>query len=135
MFEYDFHDWKIIPLILIGKYLDKNFKFHNNINISIHSFSKFPSFYQDILIKWINNYTAKPTLPFMILSEFIRFNSDIKVDNKPVNFSFFSDKNVIGQLFNDSGSMKSWKDIKTEFHLKHAHKIYWLQIIDALPKT
>ena len=29
----------------------------------------------------------------------------------------------------------SCKDIKIEFHLKDNHKTYWLQIIDALPKT
>ena len=89
LFEDDFHDWKIIPLFLIGKHLGKNFKFHNNIDLSNDILSKFLSFYQDIFIKWINNYTAKPTLPSMILSEFIWFNSNIKVDSKPVHFSFF----------------------------------------------
>ena len=36
--EDDFHDWKVIPLFLIGKYLGKNFKFHNNIDKQLHSF-------------------------------------------------------------------------------------------------
>ena len=137
LFEDDFHDWKVIPLFLIGKHLGKNFKFYNNIDISNDIISKFPSFYQDIFIKCINNFTSKPTLPSMILSEFIWFNSNIKVDSKPVHFSFFSDKNLnfIGQLFNDNGNIKPWKDLKIEFHLKDTHKIYWLQIIDALPKT
>ena len=114
-----------------------NFKFHNNIDLSNDILSKFPFFYQDIFIKWINNYTAKPTLPSMILSEFIWFNSNIKVDSKPVHFSFFSDKNLnfIGQLFNENGNIKPWEDIKIEFHLKDTQKIYWLQIIDALPKS
>ena len=92
LFEDDFHDWKVIPLFLIGKHLGKNFKFHNNIDLSKDILSKFPSFYQNIFIKWINNYTAKPTLPSMILSEFIWFNSNIKVDSKPVHFSFFLTK-------------------------------------------
>ena len=51
LFEDDFHDWKVIPLFLIGKHLGKNFKFHNNIDISNDIISKFPSFYQDIFIK------------------------------------------------------------------------------------
>ena len=52
-------------------------------------------------------------------------------------FLFFSDKNLnfIGQLFNDNGKIKPWEDIKIEFHLKDTKKIYWLQIIDALPKS
>ena len=49
----------------------------------------------------------------------------------------FSDKNLnfIGQLFNDNGNIKPWKDIKTEFRLKDTHQIYSLKIIDALPKS
>ena len=87
--EDDFHDWKVIPLFLIDKHLGKNFNFHNNIDISNDILSKFPSFYRDIFIKWINNFTSKSTLPFMILSEVIWFNSNINVDSKPVQFSFF----------------------------------------------
>ena len=114
-----------------------NFKFHNNIDLSNDILSKFPFFYQDIFIKWINNYTAKPTLPSMILSEFIWFNSNIKVDSKPMHFSFFSDKNLnfIGQLFNDNRKIKPWEDTKIELHLKDTQKTYWLQIIDALIKS
>ena len=58
LFEDDFHGWKTIPLFLIGKHLGKNFKFHNNIDLSNDILSKFPSFYRDIFIKWIHNYTA-----------------------------------------------------------------------------
>ena len=61
----------------------------------------------------------------MILSEFIWFNSNTKVDSKPVHFSFFfSDKNLnfIGQLFNDNGNVKPWEDIKIEFHLQDTRK-------------
>ena len=47
------------------------------------------TYYQDIFIKWINNYTANPTLSLMIFSEFICFNSNIKVDSKPVHFFVF----------------------------------------------
>ena len=72
--EDDFHVWKIIPLLLIGKHLGKNFKFRNNLNISNDIVSKFRSFYQDIFIKWINNFTSNSTLPSMILSEVIWFN-------------------------------------------------------------
>ena len=93
-------------------------------------------FLSDIFRKWINNYTTKPTLPSMILPEFICFNSNIKGDSKTVHFSFFNAKNlnVIGQLFNDNGNASPWKELKTEFHLMDSQKIYWL-LIDALPKS
>ena len=38
-------------------------------------------------------------------------------------------------ILHNKGKIKSWKDLKTEFHLKDTHKMYWLQIIDVLPKT
>ena len=34
-----------------------------------------------------------------------------------------------------NGDIKPWEDIKIEFHFKDTQKIYWLQIIDALPKS
>ena len=40
LFEDEFHDWKIIPLFLMGKQLGKNFKFHNNIDITNDILSK-----------------------------------------------------------------------------------------------
>ena len=65
--------------------------------------------------EWINSYTEKP--------KFIWFNSNIKVDSKPVHFFFFCDKNLfIGQFFNNNRNMKPWDDIKLEFHLKDTHK-------------
>ena len=59
LFEDNFHDWKVIPLFLIGKNLGKTFKFHNNADISNDILLKFPSFYQNIFIKWISNFTWK----------------------------------------------------------------------------
>ena len=119
LFEDGFHDRKTIPLFLIGKYLGKTFKFHNNIDINNEILSKFPSFYQDIFIKWIKSYTAKPTLPSMILSEFIWF----KVGSKSVHFLFFSDKNL-----NYKWKYKALGRYKNRISS-------WLQIIDTLPKS
>ena len=45
--------------------------FHNNIDKNNVILSKFPSFYQDIFIKRINTYAAKPTLLSVFLSDFI----------------------------------------------------------------
>ena len=97
MFEDHLHDWKIIPPFSMGKQLGKNFKFHNNIDISNDIFSKFLSFDQEIFkmgkfLKWINNFTSKSTSPSIIFSEFIWFNSNIRIVSKPVHF--FSDKNL-----------------------------------------
>ena len=38
-------------------------------------------------------------------------------------------------MFNENGNIKPLEDIKIEFHFNDTQKIYWLQIIDALPKS
>ena len=60
LFEDDFHDWKILPLFLIDKHLGKNFKFHNNLDISNDVLSKrltvslyiFLFFWQKLELYW-----------------------------------------------------------------------------------
>ena len=89
LFKDNFHDWKVMQLFLIDKHLGKNFKFHNNTYIS-NDILFFPSFYQDIFINWMNNFTSKSTLSSTIWSEVIWFNSNINVDSKPEHFFFFS---------------------------------------------
>ena len=34
LFADDFHDWKIMPVFLIGKHFGEKLKFHNNIDIN-----------------------------------------------------------------------------------------------------
>ena len=60
LFEDDFHDWKILPLFLIDKHLGKNFKFHNDLDISNDVLSKrltvslyiFLFFWQKLELYW-----------------------------------------------------------------------------------
>ena len=60
LFEGDCHDWNIIPLFLIDKHLGKNFKFHNNLDISNDVLSKrltvslyiFLFFWQKLELYW-----------------------------------------------------------------------------------
>ena len=60
----------------------------------------------------------------MILSEVIWFNSSNKIDISLCIFLFFCDKYLkfVGQLFNDNGNIKPWKEIKIELYLKNTHK-------------
>ena len=89
LFEDNFHDWKIIPLFLIGEHLGKNFKFHSNIDLRNDIFSKFPSFYQDTFIKWINNYTEKSTLRSMICLNLFGLTQILRLTVSLCIFLFF----------------------------------------------
>ena len=60
----------------------------------------------------------------MILSELIWFNLSNKIDISLCIFLFLCDKYLkfVGQLFNDNGNIKPWKEIKIELYLKNTHK-------------
>ena len=136
LYDKNSHDWKIIPLSLINKYLGINFKFHNSIDIDKALLTKFPIYYQEIFHKWKQNYTFLSKTPSSMLSEFLWFNSCIKIDKKSVHFQAFSQKglNFVGQLF-INGKLKTWEDIQSEFNLTKNQKFRWFQIIHALPKN
>ena len=136
LFDENFHDWKVILLSLIQKNLGTNFKSHNCIDINKTILLKFPIFYQEILLKWKQNYTFISTTPSIIYSEFLWFNSCIKIDKKPVYVRAISQNNLnfVGQLFQD-GKLKTWENIKVEFGLQSFQKFKWLQITDAIPKN
>ena len=45
----NFHEWKLIPLYYIKKYVDKEFKFHSNVEIPNNILSLLHLFYKEIL--------------------------------------------------------------------------------------
>ena len=136
LYDDNFHEWKIIPSYLIRENLGINFKFNSNIDICKTVLSKFPHYYQEIFTNWKKYYTFKPNSASTILSEFIWFNSCIKIDKKAVYLPHFSRKNInfIGQFFDSNGKLKSWDDFRSEFELENSQKFRWLQIIHSIPK-
>ena len=109
LFEDDFHDWKVIPLFLIGRHLSKNFKFHNNIDMSNDILSKFPPFYQDIFIKWRNNFTSKSSLSSVDFLRSFGFTQILRLTVSLYIFLFFFRQKLElygSQLFNDNGNTK-----------------------------
>ena len=136
LFDKNFHQWKIIPLHLIRKYLGKNFKFHSNLALPDHILVKFPKFYQEIFTRWGKSLSSNAIIPSTIANQFIWFNNLLKIDHKVIFLQQFSDNNLnfVGQLFNSDGSLKSWDFLKTEFFLTEKLKFQWMQLIHALPK-
>lgn len=48
LYDYSFHEWKLVPLQLIEEMYGDDFKFQSNLSFDI-CFNKFPEFYEDIL--------------------------------------------------------------------------------------
>ena len=132
---YDcFHERKITTLHLLNKYFYPSFKFHSNLHFESKLLKDFPSFYKQILMNWKKYFIASPITPSCVLSQFLWYNSYIKIDNKAVYLEFFSTKNInfITQLFNTEGSVKNWNILKMELALQNKDQFCWLQLVNAI---
>ena len=79
--HYDsFHEWELIPLHLINT---TAFKLHPNLALSFQ-LHKFLKFYQNIFQFWSTCFCSVSIVPSIILSKFLWFNRNIKVDNRPI---------------------------------------------------
>ena len=130
LFEDDFRGWKVIPLFLIGKRL-----------VRITSFMIILIFFQNLrfLIKvfsWNGSIIKLQDQLFHSWSCLSPFGltTVLRLTVSLCIFLFFLTK-VWTLLINCLIIIetKPWKDLKIDFHFKDIHKIYWLQIIDALP--
>ena len=137
LYNDNFHEWKIIPLRYISLYLGKDFKFHSSLEITVNILDNFPSYCKNIIQCWIKNFSKSPTTPSAIASQYLWFNSNIKVDKKVVFYKEFSDNqiNFLTDLFDLRGKKKSWIDLAIEFNLDNKLFFKWCQLIHALPKS
>ena len=107
---------KITPSYLIKTIFCENFKFHTCLEPSIRSLKNVPDFYKDMITNWAKCLSCSPSSPSAILSQFLWFNLNIKIDNKSIFVSGFASKNInfVGQTFHENGKAKSWDYIKSE---------------------
>ena len=136
LFDNNFHQWKIIPLYLFRQYLEKNFKFHSNLQVSHSILRKFPKFYKEIFIRRCKHLASPATLPSTVACQFIWYNKYIQIDNKSIYLHNFSNRNLnfVGQLFDTDGKLKPWESVKQQFFLKSNMQFQYRQIIHALPQ-
>ena len=136
LYDGCFQEWKIIPLHLLNKCFGPSFKFHSNLHFECKLLKDFPSFYKQMPVNLEKYFIASPITPSGILSQFIWYNSYIKIDNKTVYLKCFAAKNInfITQLFNTDGSVKNWNILKTEYALQDKDQFCWLQLINAIQK-
>ena len=95
LFNDSFHEWKLIPLKLIEKSFDDDLKFNSNLSFNNSYVRHFPSFYKNILLNWKQYLSTDPETISGILSQNLWFNKHIIISNYIVNFTKFSQKNII----------------------------------------
>ena len=74
-------------------------------------------------------------LPSCITSNFLWFKKHILIEKKSIFFRYFSHKglNVVYQLFDSNGNIKSWISIKEELGFNNISNFKRQQLIYALP--
>ena len=105
-----------ILLHSLSKYFGPFFKFYSNLHFENKLLKDFPSFYKQMLMNWKKYFMTPPITPSCVLSQFLWYNSYIRIDNKAVYLKHFSAKNIINfitQLFHSDGSIKNWNILKT----------------------
>ena len=134
LFDNNFYQWKVILLYLIRRYLGSNFKFHFNLEVSPSTLCKFPRFYKEVIIRWGKHLFSPATLLSTVACQFIWHNKHIQIGNKSTCLYSFSNSNLnlIVQLFDTDGKVKSWQYIKNRFSLKNNMYFQYFQIIHAL---
>ena len=72
-------------------------------------------------MNWKKYFLASPITTSCVLSQFLCYNSYIKMDNKAVYLKFFATNNIsfITQLLNADRSVKNWNILKTESALQN----------------
>ena len=107
LYTKNFHEWKIIPLQHINKPFGENFTFHPKLNSLKNTLSYFPSFYKDKLKRWSKYYSNQPSLSSTIFSQYLWFNSFIKIDYKVVSHRFWKKKkNFVNDIIKGNGKLK-----------------------------
>ena len=122
---------------MIIQKLGKKFLFHSNLDVNPKQFNHFPQYYQEIFRKWSSNLSVSPNVPSAITLQVIWFNKHIKIDNKSLRNNNLANQGInhVGQLFKEDGMTKAWLDIKTQFNLSNKQHYFWIQLINATPKS
>ena len=78
-----------------------------------------------------------PNIRSTITSQVIWFNKHIKIDNKSLCNNSLANQGInhVRQLFNEKDMTKAWLDIKTQFNLSNKQHYFWIQLINAIPKS
>ena len=71
-----------------------NFKFHSNLDISVQKLKKFPTYYKIIFKNWCLKLTSTPVLPSAMALLALRYNKNIKIDNKSIYLAEIFEKGL-----------------------------------------
>ena len=120
----------------INNALGKNFNFHSNLSIPNKTINSLSSYYKDILNSWCKYYSCTPKVSSLVFSQFLWYNSYIKIDKEVVCYKKIANKkiNFVSDLFDENGEFKSWQKILNDLQLTQKSYFKWFQLIHAIPR-
>ena len=116
----------------IYKLFGENFKFHSNLNILKNTLPYFPSFYKYTLKLSSKYYSNQPSLPLTIISQYLWFNSFIKIGNNVVSHRTFLRKKFVNNFIKENGKFKTWEQITHEFEIDKNLYFKWIQLVHTI---
>ena len=87
----------------------------------VKTLSKAENFWIDVLTSWCHlNYLEEMTSKSQVLSQVIWFNSNIKIDNKPIFYKnwYKAGITILQDLYNINGSFKQVGEIEKDYKIK-----------------
>ena len=102
VYDKNFHEWKIIPLNLLNKYLGKNFNFHFLLLAKSSLIKHFPFYYLEIFCNWYKHFSSAVSVTSTIMSQ-LRFNKYTLIEKQSFLFPVMSNNDLYhaGQVFDD----------------------------------
>ena len=85
-------------------------------------------------MNWKKHLATKNGIPSYILSHDLWYDANIQVDKTYIQFSRFSEKNIVSQLFNDNGSIEKWHEVTREYDQYDNSCFQWVQLIYFFPE-
>ena len=128
MYDDSYHEWKVVLLKLIKNSSGLHFTFHSYLLFIFHIFIKTSSVTEK------KYFSGNSETPWCILSQYLRFNKFLIVDNSYLSFTKYSTKNInlVSHLLNENCNFKSWKTSKNKYHLDNKFCYQWIQLIHAI---
>ena len=107
---------------------------NSNLEFNVY-LNSFPEFDMNTFHSWKNTFAFLSPTPNCLRSQFLWFDKNIKINNKPFHFQDFSKEkiNFVEYLWKLSRVFKSWGEIKTEYNLEEKTFYKWFQLYYAIP--
>ena len=141
LFDNSYHPWKTLAKRLLHK-VGALYIFHFDLKFSeqsLYDVKRLPSFYKDLALLWekysnllVQSQVNKTTAS----SQAIFNNKNLLIKGKSIWHKLLSSQGmrIIGDLYDNEGSIKTWNVLSAEYHLGPQSFLSYYSLVKAIPK-